>query len=64
MINISDLKTICEMIEKEYGADSKVVLQMRNEETKELERGAYCQDLVVTPDGTLFMLNVKAKETA
>lgn len=61
MINISELKTICEMIEKEYGADSKVVLQMRNEETKELERGAYCQDLVVTPDGTLFMLNVKAK---
>ena len=60
MINVSELKTACERIEREYGSDSKVVIQMRNENGS-LMKGKYLRDMFINAEGTLFLTNHKFK---
>ena len=60
MITVSQLKNACEVIEREWGADSKIVLQIRNEDGS-LKDGDYCIDIFRGADGTLFLTNHKFK---
>lgn len=56
MISVSELKETCEKIEREYGSDSKVVIQIRNEDGS-LKYGGYVLDMFYGNDGTLFLTN-------
>lgn len=58
MITISELKDICEIIEREYGADSNVVIQVRNDNGS-LIGGGYLIDAFRDSAGTLFLTNHK-----
>jgi len=60
MITVSELKNACERIEREWGSDSKVCIQIRNEDSS-LKDGDYCIDLFRDADGTLFLTNHKFK---
>jgi len=60
MITVSELKEACEKIEREWGSDSKVCIQIRNEDGS-LINGDYCLSLFRDADGTLFLSNHKFK---
>lgn len=63
MITISDLKDACERIEKEFGSDSKVCIQIRKPDGS-LLTGDYCIDIFRNAEGTLFLTNHKFKHGA
>ena len=54
MLSIGELKNICENIEREYGSDSKVCLQILDKENHAKEAG-YCLDFFVSKEGTLYL---------
>lgn len=60
MISVSELKEACERIEREFGSDAKVVVQIRNEDGS-LNCGDYALDMFCGKDGTLFLTNHKFK---
>lgn len=60
MITVSELKNACERIEREFGSDSKVIIQLSNENGGLID-GAYCIDMFRDVDGTLFLTNHKFK---
>lgn len=54
MLSIGELKNICANIEKEYGSDSKVCLQVLDKENHAKEAG-YCLDFFVSKEGNLYL---------
>lgn len=56
MINIGELKDICEQVEREYGSDANVVLQIYSWEG-ELIRADYVAGVVYDQAGNLFLAN-------
>lgn len=60
MITVSKLKEACERIEREFGSDSKVCIQIRNENGS-LKEGDYCLDIFRDAEGNLFLTNHKFK---
>ena len=56
MITVSELKEACERIEREFGSDSKVCIQIRNENGS-LKEGDYCMDIFRDAEGILFLSN-------
>lgn len=60
MITVSELKNICETIEREYGADSNVIIQYRND-SGALIGGGYLIDCFRDSAGSLFLTNHKFK---
>lgn len=61
MLTVSDLKEACEQIEREWGADSKVIIQIRNNNNV-LIAGDYLMDILIRKDGTLFLTNHEFKD--
>ena len=60
MIKVSELKDICEEIEREYGADSNVIIQYRNDNGS-LVGGGYLIDVFRDSAGSLYLTNHKFK---
>lgn len=60
MINVSELKTACERIEREFGSDSKVIIQMRNENGSLIKEDCLI-DIFRDAGGTLYLTNHKFK---
>lgn len=60
MITVSELKEACERIEREFGSDSKVCIQIRNENGS-LKEGYYLNDIFRDSEGNLFLSNNKFK---
>lgn len=60
MISVGELKTICERIEKEYGSDCNVIIQIYNDDGS-LNTGSYCIDYFRNSSGELFLMNHKFK---
>lgn len=60
MITVSELKEICETIEREYGSDSNVIIQYRNDNGS-LVGGGYLIDIFRDSAGTLYLTNHKFK---
>lgn len=56
MITVSELREACERIEREFGSDSKVCIQIRNENGS-LKDGDYVNDIFRNAEGTLFLSN-------
>ena len=54
MLSIGELKRICANIEREYGSDSKVCLQVLDKENHVKEAG-YCLDFFISKEGTLYL---------
>lgn len=54
MLSISELKNICAYVEREYGSDSKICLQVLDKEKHAKEAG-YCLNCFVSKNGTLFL---------
>ncbi len=61
MIKVSELKEACEKIEREFGSDSKVCIQIRNENGS-LKEGDYLNDIFRDAEGNLFLSNHKFKK--
>lgn len=61
MITVSELKEACEKIEREFGSDTKVCIQLRNENGSLID-GAYCTDIFRDAEGNLFLSNHKFKK--
>lgn len=60
MITVSELKEACEKIEREFGSDSKVCIQIRNENGS-LKECDYLNDIFRDAEGNLFLSNHKFK---
>lgn len=60
MITVSELKEACERIEREYGSDCSVCMQIRRDDGS-LISGDYCIDIFRNEAGTLFLTNRKFK---
>ena len=60
MVTVSELKEACERIEHEFGSDSKIVIQFRNDNGS-LIGGDYLMDIFRDSSGTLFLTNHKFK---
>lgn len=56
MINVGELKDICEKIEEEYGSDANVILQMYSRDG-ELIRVDYATGATCDHAGNLFLAN-------
>lgn len=54
MSTISDLKEICEVIEREYGADGNIVIQIRDADGS-LINGTYVESMSRDSSGTLYL---------
>ena len=63
MISVGKLKEICEYIEKEYGSDTNVVIQVHSSTDPEKFMGSYLLDYGWKDDGTLLLTN-QASENA
>lgn len=61
MITVSELKEACEKIEREFGSDTKVCIQLRNENGSLID-GAYCTSIFRDSEGNLFLSNHKFKK--
>lgn len=53
MITVSELREACERIEREFGSDTKVCIQIRSENGS-LKEGDYCFDIFRDAQGNLF----------
>ena len=60
MITVSELKNVCETIEREYGADSNVIIQYRKDNGA-LIGGGYLIDVFRDCAENLFLTNHKFK---
>lgn len=60
MITVSQLKEVCMKVEREYGSDSKVCIQIRDENGS-LKEADYCLGLFGGEEGTLYLTNHKFK---
>lgn len=56
MLSVSELKEACEFMEREFGADSKVCIQIRDDDGKLIER-AYAISMLRDNDGDLYITN-------
>ena len=56
MINVGELKDICEKIEEEYGSDANVILQIYSRDG-ELIRVDYATGVAYDQAGNLFLAN-------
>ena len=54
MLTISDLKEACEAIEREYGSDANVIVQIRDAEGS-LMNGTYAESMTRDSSGTLYL---------
>lgn len=54
MLTVSDLKEACEMIEREYGSDGNVIIQIRDTEGS-LINGTYAESMTRDSSGTLYL---------
>lgn len=54
MLTISDLKEACEAIEREYGSDGNVIIQIRDAEGS-LINGTYAESMSRDSSGTLYL---------
>lgn len=54
MLTISDLKEACEVIEREYGSDANVIIQIRDAEGY-LINGTYAESMSRDSSGTLHL---------
>lgn len=61
MLTVSDLREACEYIEREWGSDSKVAIQIRNDNGS-LIGGGYLMDIFRSNDGTLFLSSHEFKQ--
>lgn len=57
MITVSELKEACEKIEREWGSDSPVCIQLFND-GGDLLLGDYCRGIIPGVRGTLYLNNV------
>lgn len=62
MITVSNLTKVCIAIEKEFGSDSKVCIQLRDTNGNLID-GVYCIDIFCDNAGTLFLTNQKVKHS-
>lgn len=60
MITVCELKEACERIEREFGSDCLVCMQIRRDGGS-LIAGDYCIDIFRNAAGTLFLTNHKFK---
>lgn len=56
MINVGELKDFCEQIEREYGSDKNVILQIYSRDG-ELIRADYATGVTCDHAGNLFLAN-------
>lgn len=56
MINIGELKDFCEQVEREYGSDANVILQIYSRDG-ELIRADYVAGVAHDRAGNLFLAN-------
>lgn len=56
MINIGELKDFCEQVEREYGSDANVILQIYSRDG-ELIRADYVAGVAYDRAGNLFLAN-------
>ena len=61
MMSISELKDICEVIEKEFGSDTNVVIQLYNDDGS-LIHGAYAINCYRDNAGNLYLTNLLSKD--
>lgn len=54
MLTISDLKEACEVIEREYGSDANVIIQIQDAEGS-LINGTYAESMSRDSSGTLYL---------
>ena len=54
MLTVSDLKEACEAIEREYGSDGNVIIQIRDTEGS-LINGTYAESMTRDSSGTLYL---------
>ena len=62
MLSVGELKKACEHVEKEYGSDSNVILQIYDLSGRRLIVGANALSCGWGDDGTLFLTNTNDKE--
>ena len=58
MMTVSELKTICENIEREYGSDVPVCIQFIDRDDM-IHASDYVVDHSIRKDGTLYLSNRK-----
>jgi hypothetical protein len=63
MLSIGELKNICSNIEREYGSDSKICLQILDKEDHVNEAG-YCLACFTSKEGTLYLTTDERWSTA
>ena len=54
MLTVSDLKETCEAIEREYGSDANIIIQIRDAEGS-LINGTYAESMTRDSSGTLYL---------
>lgn len=54
MLTVSDLKEACEAIEREYGSDGNVIIQIRDAKGS-LINGTYAESMTRDSSGTLYL---------
>lgn len=60
MITVSKLKKACEKLERKYGSDSKVVIQVLDECMAFTD---YCNYMMEDEEGTLYLINSVISES-
>lgn len=64
MITVGELKDLCERVEKEYGSDCQVVIQLKTNSPFDARAGIYgdfIDDAGVNKSGTLFLRGFKTE---
>lgn len=59
MICVGELKDICIEIEKEYGNDTPVVIQLHSKCVEDGFSGGYALETMISDNGTLFIKGLK-----
>lgn len=62
MINVGELKDFCEQVEREYGSDANVILQIYSRDG-ELIRADYATGVICDHAGNLFLANKRFQKT-
>lgn len=57
-MTVSELKNICDVVEREYGSDSNVIIQIRDDDGS-LIGGGYLLSVFRDDCGNLFLTNYK-----
>ena len=64
ILTVGTLREICQNIEKEYGSDKEVIIQMLAEISGEVIYGSYCQSFIVNNKGQLFLRDLADKDAS